>query len=620
MLLRLNPRFRALSAICLVLTSAIALLFWKQWFFGSIEQRSRDWLLTNSDGNRSPQDPRIVFLALDENSRDLSDLFADEREALARESPVLYLMSQGFPWHRKVWAHVIDRLADAGAKVIILDLVFPTEKEGDDAFRAALDRHSDRVVLGAHLASDDRDENGVGLTSRPRQYILPAPNLCPPPGAPSWIGFVNVYSDEDFLVRRIYYRTTFQELTGIPASSESKELLSLSARGLEKAGFSDRIPTGRTPVMFRFADTFRPFSLHDIFNEKLWKGPPYNGGQLFKDKIVLIGSSGQASEDRLQTPYGVSNGPQIHLSAINAALNHDFLHETTFPTNVGLIAGGGLLAWMLGAWIALPVLRLFVLALLALGYQQVCQHLVNDFGIVPILSSPLLALTACGITWAAWEQVADRLERQRTRRALERYVGQDVAGEVLDNPTSYLDTLGGKRKDVTILFSDIRGFTTLTESADAHQLVTQLNEYFTEMVAIVFAQQGTLDKFIGDAVMAHWGGIASAGPETDAVRAVTTALEMFEALKKLNADWKTRGITEWAIGIGLNHGAPITGNIGASGARERFDFTVVGDAVNLASRLEGTTKNYLTSNSASGKLWPPSCATSFRCDQSTSLR
>jgi adenylate cyclase len=209
--------------------------------------------------------------------------------------------------------------------------------------------------------------------------------------------------------------------------------------------------------------------------------------------------------------------------------------------------------------------------------------------------SPVLALATSGITWAAWEQAIDRVERQRTRRTLERYVGHDVAHEVLDNPASYLQSLGGMRKEVAIFFSDIRGFTAMTEISDPQALVAQLNEYFAEMVGIVFANHGTIDKFIGDAVMAHWGSIVSEGPEADASNAVTTALQMRKVLVRLNHGWKQRGMIELQVGMGINQGNAIAGNIGASGAsgtQEKMEFTVIGDAVNLASRLEGVTKQY----------------------------
>jgi adenylate cyclase len=175
------------------------------------------------------------------------------------------------------------------------------------------------------------------------------------------------------------------------------------------------------------------------------------------------------------------------------------------------------------------------------------------------------------------------------RGMLERYVSRDAVREILDNEASFLNTLVGERRSITVLFSDIRSFTAMTESADPHALVAQLNEYFNDMVGIVFAHDGTLDKFIGDAVMAHWGSIATAGVETDARRAVTTALEMRAALAKLNADWKTRGLPELAVGFGVNHGDAIVGNLGCAA---KMEVSVLGDAVNLGSRIEGLTKEY----------------------------
>jgi adenylate cyclase len=197
------------------------------------------------------------------------------------------------------------------------------------------------------------------------------------------------------------------------------------------------------------------------------------------------------------------------------------------------------------------------------------------------MSSSLVALT--------YDYFLERVEKHRVRRTLERYVSRDVVKELLDNPQTYFNSLGGVRKPVTILFSDVRGFTTLTESADSAALVKQLNEYFQEMVAHVFAHQGSLDKFIGDAVMAVWGSIVSHGRAQDAKNAVATALAMKRSLRVLNEDWRKRGMLEIAFGIGINHGEVIVGNLGSS---EKMEMTVIGDPVNLASRLEGLTKEY----------------------------
>jgi adenylate cyclase len=166
-----------------------------------------------------------------------------------------------------------------------------------------------------------------------------------------------------------------------------------------------------------------------------------------------------------------------------------------------------------------------------------------------------------------------------------------VVKELIDNPQSYLNTLEGERKRITILFSDVRGFTTITESGDAQTLVKQLNEYFDHMVDIVFANRGTLDKFIGDAVMAHWGGITTQGEKQDAINAVRTAVQMRKRLAELNVQWIPRGMIDLKFGIGINNGEAIVGNLGS---QKKSEISAIGDAVNTASRLEGITKEYHT--------------------------
>jgi adenylate cyclase len=247
------------------------------------------------------------------------------------------------------------------------------------------------------------------------------------------------------------------------------------------------------------------------------------------------------------------------------------------------------MAWALGRFVQNPLFRFFALIVALAAAYTIAQMLFNYAGIVPLVLSPLLALASSGVTFSVVEQVLDRVEKARLRRTFERYVSRDVVKELLDNPEGWLNTLGGVRKKITVLFSDVRGFTTMTESADAAQLVTQLNEYFTDMVRIVFEHNGTLDKFIGDAVMAHWGSIVTEGEKTDAIRAVASALDMQRALARLNADWKPRGMLELHFGIGINQGEAIVGNLGSE---EKREVSAIGDPVNLASRLEGVTKTY----------------------------
>jgi adenylate cyclase len=587
MSLRLPPHHLLLTMICLGFTAAVIALYHTNGQYERLEQAGRDWLMTNGRARRAERDPRIVFLAIDEATRELDTVFSDDIE----KSPALKLMKQGFPWNRAVYAHIIDRLADAGAKAIVFDLVFPTERDGDDQFHAALERHRDLVVIGCNLVQKDQEDVGESITTATLQDVLPAPSILPPDRRDPRLGFVNVHEDPDGILRRIHYRTTLPEFFGRPASAANEELLSLAAAALKQAGFADRIPPGHQPSILRFAEDFKPRSLHEIFVEANWNAPPYNQGALFRDKIVFIGATGQSSEDRLQTPFGITPGPSVHLNAMNAALKGEFMTGNRESVNLWMIVAGGVLAWLLGAYVRRTLIRLPLLALAAAVFVQSAQWMANDSGLLINLFGPLFALVASGLTWSAWEQILDRVERLRLRRFLERYVSKDIVHELLDNRQTTLDSLGGERRKVTVLFSDVRGFTTLTENADPHALVTQLNEYFEDMVAIVFANRGTLDKFIGDAVMAHWGGIGipTEDPAVDVERALTTVLQMRTALAKLNADWQERGMPEMHVGFGVNYGDAIVGNLGCEA---KMEVTVIGDAVNLGSRLEGATKQY----------------------------
>jgi adenylate cyclase len=175
---------------------------------------------------------------------------------------------------------------------------------------------------------------------------------------------------------------------------------------------------------------------------------------------------------------------------------------------------------------------------------------------------------------------------------LDRYVSKNVAKTILDDRRSFVEALKGRKQPVTVLFSDIRGFTTMTEVSDPDKLVDQLNEYFLDMVGGVLKHEGTLQKFIGDAIMAVWGDTHSRGLEADARGAVETALLMRAALAKLNSAWKDNpDRKKYSIGIGVNHGSVIVGNIGHP---QRMEFTVLGDGVNLAARLESATKQFHT--------------------------
>jgi adenylate cyclase len=213
----------------------------------------------------------------------------------------------------------------------------------------------------------------------------------------------------------------------------------------------------------------------------------------------------------------------------------------------------------------------------------------NHFSLFLPLVAPVTALNGTMLLSLVCDFTSERLEKTRLRRTLERYVSRDLVHEMIEHPKSYGETLGGVVRPAAILFSDIRSFSSVTAQSSPQTLVTQLNEYFTAMVDCVFQCSGTLDKFIGDALMAVWGTLRSQGAQTDAVCAVRAALLMRAKLVELNRTWKARGWSELRIGMGINYGDVVVGNIGSP---QRMEFTVIGDAVNQSWKLQEMTKRH----------------------------
>ena len=572
---------KVLIAICAVCTGLVATLHLACPPLRRVETSAQDQLMRIQFSRRSPQRPELVYLAIDNASTQLDGFFPDEIEA----SPALRLMREPFPWKRTIYPILIDRLVQAGAKVVAFDMLFPSPRENDGEFRAALDKHRDRVVIGANFTDAER---GVTL----RNFTVPATTLIPQKTPPDdRVGFVNFWPDDDGVVRGALYRTTQLEVSQLGWNPDDPAIDSLAARMLLKSGHADAIPPPGRPWRFRFAGgpgRFKPVSVCDIFLDRNWK-TRFGSGSFFRDKIVLVGMEGNWTKDEVVTPYGVMFGAEVHLNAVNAALNHDFLRETSPRVNLALIALAGTLAWLLCRRIVRPLLRFVALVLAAAAWIVAAQFFYNHGGLFILTVHPLIALGSGGVCCLAWDLFREQREKAHVRRTLERYVSKDAVREILDNPASYFHMLGGVRKPVAVLFSDLRGFTSLTEQADSHALVSQLNEYFTEMVEPIHRHGGVLDKFIGDAVMAVWGSIRTRGAAGDVRAAIDAALEMRARLAALNIRWQDAGKKPLAMGIGINFGAAIAGNIGSEETR---NLTVIGDAVNLAARIEGVTKEY----------------------------
>jgi adenylate cyclase len=544
--------------------------------------------LLRREGRKTATKPDFVFVGIDESSREFQP-FDDKQLASSR---ALQLMAEHpFPWKREVWALLVDRLVGAGARLIMFDITFSSPNESDPIFREVLERNRDKVVIAANFDLTDTRDKG-----RQVRNVPPSETLIPPPQMEDdRVGYIVFFPEvSDDKIRSVRYTLTENQLRFLPAVPGETPYFSLSARAAQKLGHGADVPVDLRPRMMRFTalSAYQPHPLWEIFDEKVWH-LNYKDGAYFKDKVVMIGASSQIQHDVFDTPMSPETpGPVLHMHSLGALLDHEFLTQTPIWIDFIAIGVAGAVAWLLVAAMRRPLLCILamvacsVLVLVAarLAYDRVGLFLP----VVPTLAAFLLS----GIFSLSFEYILERFEKQRTRRTLERYVSKNLVKEILDNPDSYYHSMLGSRKPVTVLFSDLVGFTSLSEKADPAALVKQLNEYLSGMVRHVFENNGTLDKFIGDAIMAVWGNVSSRGVDLDAKAAVRAALEMRRQLKKLNEGWRSEGRTELGFGIGINHGEAIIGNIGSYEPHERLDPTVIGDSVNLASRLEALTRTY----------------------------
>jgi adenylate cyclase len=551
------------------------------------EQNFEDFL--QREGRKARTHPEFIFLGIDQSTLELPPFSPEE---LTGNRALQLMTERPYPWSREVWALLLDRLFGAGARAVMFDFVSNPPNEGDAIFHDALDRYRDRVVIGANFDF-----------SKGMQAVLPNAGLIPPPALQDdRVGFVIFFSDPlDRKVRSVRYMVSDRLLAGQESDPSAEVYYAMSARMLKKIGHEKDVFWDFMPHQFRFGanDAYLAQPLYEVFDPKIWQAPipassdsgsGFGNGVFFKDKIVVVGASSQIAHDFVPTPMSPDTpGPTLHIHAMAATIDHDFLHPTSERTDLVLVAAAAALAGVLIAFVRRPLVCLITLLAVGAAYLAFARVAYDRTGllvlVVPVLSGFLVA----GFLSLGFEFVLERMEKLRTRRTLERYVSKNLVKEILDNPDSFYSSLRGVRLPATVLFSDIIGFTTLTESADPEKLVSQLNEYLSRMTATVFENNGTLDKFIGDAVMAVWGNVSSRGVAEDAKAGARAALAMRRELRVLNEKWALQEIAPFHIGIGLNHGDVLVGNIGS---QEKADPTVIGDAVNLASRLEALTRTY----------------------------
>ena len=568
-------------------------------FFRNIELQTYD-LRVAATARPSAPSPDIVLIAID-------------NESIRRMEPLV----GRWPWPRLVHATVIDFLAAAGAKVVGYDVLLPerdirkfmvadTEWTGEESDAALVEstKKAGNVVHIADASSPELLEPERALAANldapalnPRVpdigCVEPKPVLTPPFAAlllaTRAIGHSLFPLDSDGPLRRVSPVITIGDRP-IPSFALATAIASGATPSL-----AARIDaTGNCTVMIPWRGpaegTFNSYGFYDVFysQQQILEGQkPGLNPSLFKDRIVIVGATAEGLKDIFTTPFpeGGISGPEVHANIVDAFLSNrsiapapewvTFVLVLAAAAIVG-IAGAFLNAWWTGAVVAIAA------ALFA--WQSATVFARGTW--IPV-TVPALTLIFAFVGDLAWKYVVEGREKRQVKKLFSRYVSKDVYDQLVANPS--LAALGGARRHMTVLFSDIRGFTTMSEKGSPEDVVSQLNELFTRMVAVVFSHRGTVDKFVGDMIMALYG--APLDDEEHAEHAVQTALAMITTLNDLNREWAEQGKPQLDIGIGINTGEMIAGNVGSDTI---MSYTVIGDAVNLGARLESLNKDYGT--------------------------
>ncbi len=604
-----RPHRKAAVLVCLLSLVILMVLPLSQTgreSYDFFDRKLSDYL--SAHGKKIPPREDIIFLGIDEPSLDPGNmLFEDEIAA----SPALQRINEGFPWSREVYALAIERLIDAGAKVVAIDVLFDrpssSHPEGDKEFADAVFDHQEQVILGAHLS------NNQSKLTRANSWIIgfPDSSILPNPQPNGPVGIVSFFADPtDGVVRHAYYVFDFDEMSGWTtepslsigvwhslSAKMAQVATGLDPRTLPSDGKNLRLrwtdhTLGSNPEQRSITQPYPIYSFYEIFVDSMWKAN-FQNGEFFKDKIVLIGPASSRSHDYHPTPVGAMPmlGPQLHLSALTSALagEEGFVAELSLTTQWIIFAAFVALALLVYFYLRNIYWRYLAIFLVIAGGLAASWVAYNELNTMLLTASSLVAFLLISGVGLGADTIATRIEKRRIHRTLSRYVSKDIVEEILRSPEAYYASLGGVRKPVAILFSDLRGFTTMTEEREPAELVSQLNEYLGAMVRCVFENNGTVDKFIGDAMLAVWGNIRDISPEEAARSAFNCARQMRRELDRLNTKWQREKRPTFKQGIGVHYGDAIIGNLGSP---EKMEFAMIGDAVNSASRIEGLTKQF----------------------------
>lgn len=525
----------------------------------------------------------LVILAMDENTLAQLDFYLNGNP---EDWPKYVQWLASSPWQRIAHATVVDRLMQAGAKGVAIDIIFAGPSAygpaDDQALRTVLTAYSQSIALAAEYLEEDAQESLV--------IDLVEPSLEIQGTIAPILGFVNALPSADGRIHSLPHRYRQQVLRPLGL----RELPAFSEAALQAAQVSYPEVQGNDIFFYGGPQTFPHISFWSVLEPQSWQ--QHLANQTFNNKIVLIGPTAAGFQDLHPVPFSDQMaGVEIHANAAATLLEGRSL-RLGIPNPLGrgllvLLVTGTVGFWLQRSNLVLRQLAMgtgFTLGWGLLGYISFTYGSV----ILPV-AVPMLVIALNSLTWTALSAVREQVEKMRLRRTFERYVAAPIVAEILQKPEDYQSLLEGRQVKAAVLFSDIRGFTTLSEqlseAGQTRQLVQQLNTYLDGMVRAITQEGGTIDKFIGDAVMAEFGCPVSRGEQVDALNAVRAALAMRRTLVQLRSHWVAEGKTPFFNGIGINYGELIAGNIGSL---SRLEYTVIGDTVNVASRVEAMTKQF----------------------------
>ena len=609
------------------LGAAAAALAWaigRTAFFTTVELKTYDYRVRmTSDPASARRD--IVLVSIDDSS-------------IRRLEPNV----GRWPWPRVVHSSLIDFLTRAPAKVIVYDVLFTERQQGtfqvDDATwsgaesdraLAASAARAGNVVFAADVTADELAQLGNPGVERLRAgqpfpadqafearpgVILPYDELT---DAAAAVGHNFSIYDADGPVRRTAPFVRVGDV-GVPSLAVAAVMLAgpVKSEAIRREHEALRVGPALAPLvpssipslygpetraermLIRFTGpvlkdgkpTYQDYSFYDLFysEQQILAGEkPTVDPAVFRGKIVVIGTTAAGLSDLYTVPFaeGKMPGMQVHANIIDDLLSQRFMRPIGAGPDLLVLVGCALAVGVAGTALAVwPAVGIAALVVFAIGWASV---VLFGRGTWMDVATPVLAVAFAMFGSTAYQYFVEGREKRQVKRTFSRFVSKDVYEQLVADPASA--RVGGARRDMSVLFADIRGFTSFTERGKPEDVVAQLNEYFSRMVEVVFAHRGTVDKFVGDMVMALFGAPLADPDHAD--HAVQAALGMLEALTAQNARWAAEGRPPLEIGVGVNSGDMVAGIIGSDTV---MSYTVIGDAVNLGSRLESLNKEYGT--------------------------